>query len=172
MAKYTMRRDDSGTEYTLDTDEHYLRQRLIGDGPVKPGSQFRFRSKLDDSTWTETLVSVEKKKPNLDYAGCSRHSTWPMKSDAMGINPDQYEEQMAADEQLGVKIGYDRKTGEAIFSSAGQYKRYCEAHGFFDRNSGYGGPKRRDQRERDNLGLPQLVSRNQGLSSEILSENR
>lgn len=157
MPKYTLRRDDSGTEYTRECDEHFLLKRKIGKGVVRAGDRFRMKSLIDGTSHTETLLRIGVRPVDTSYAGCSAHATWPMKSDAMGINPDQRLAHMKADEDLGVKIDYDEKTGEAIFADRRQYQRYCEAHGFFDRNAGHMSPKRRDPRERENLGLPQLA---------------
>jgi hypothetical protein len=69
-------------------------------------------------------------------------STYPKKSDAMGVHPSQVKEARAADERLGVPIQYE-KTGEAVYESATQRKKHCEAHGFYDRNGGYSDPQKR-----------------------------
>ena len=61
----------------------------------------------------------------------------------MGVHPSQVTEARSADERLGVPINYDKKTGEAIYESATQRKKHCEAHGFFDRNGGYSDPQRK-----------------------------
>jgi hypothetical protein len=65
-----------------------------------------------------------------------------MNSDAMGVHPSQVKEARAADERLGVPIQYE-KTGEAVYESASQRKKHCEAHGFYDRNGGYSDPQKR-----------------------------
>ena len=69
-------------------------------------------------------------------------SNYPMNSDAMGVHPSQVKEARAADERLGVPIQY-KKTGEAVYESASQRKKHCEAHGFYDRNGGYSDPQKR-----------------------------
>lgn len=148
IEKYQMRRDDTGEEYTRATDIALLEARQIGKGPIKLGTKFRCVSKLDGSEFTETLTGVGKK-------GCAAGTrTWILKSDAMGINPDQRLDAMKADEKLGCSIDYD-EAGRAIFRSPGQYRQYAEAHGFFARNGGHGDPQRLDSRERDIRGLPQ-----------------
>ncbi len=157
MSKYQLRNVLTGAIHTVDCPEASLEERQIGTGPIEPGARFRRKSKLDGRIIVEELIGVAH-KPVGDYAGISKHATWHAhKSDAMGINPVQRRDAMKADEELGVKIDYDEKTGEAIFTSPGQYRRYCEAHGFFDRNGGYASPKKRDEREREILGLPQLA---------------
>lgn len=69
-----------------------------------------------------------------------------MKSYSAGVNPKQIQEAMAADRRMGVSIDYDPKTGDAIFTSAAQRKRYSEAHGLYDLNGGYGDPQQRKER--------------------------
>lgn len=66
---------------------------------------------------------------------------WPMYCDASGVNPDQIPEAIAHAKSLGVSCDFT-KDGRAIFTSPGHRKRYLEAHGFFDRNGGYGDPQR------------------------------
>ncbi len=69
-------------------------------------------------------------------------SNWPMESDAMGVNPVQIKEQMEYDRKLGVPTQFNPRSGAAIFTDAAHRRRYCEAHGFFDRNGGYSDPTR------------------------------
>ena len=65
-----------------------------------------------------------------------------MKSDAMGINPIQIPEQMAEDAKNGVRIEYDKHTGEAIYENPSQRKKHCESQGYYDRNGSFGDPQR------------------------------
>lgn len=65
-------------------------------------------------------------------------SGYPMYSDAAGVNPDQIEEQMEMDRQLGVPTEYT-EDGLAIFTDPLHRKRYCEAYGLYDRNCFGGG---------------------------------
>ena len=69
-------------------------------------------------------------------------TAWPLVSDAMAVLPEQIGEAMALDRQLGVQADFT-KEGQPIFRSRGHRKEYCQAHGFFDRNGGYGDPQRR-----------------------------
>jgi len=146
-------RVEGGSEYILETDEAILKKRLIGKGKIKVGSRFRRLSKLDGSEIIETLLEI---RPRLVRDGVGCHRTWPMKCDALGTNPDMIEEQMKADAEMGIQIDYDRQTGQAIFTSQQQYKKYAESYFYYDRNAGYSGAKKRDPRERDNSGLPQF----------------
>lgn len=151
ITKFRMRREDSGSEYTISCDEAHLRPLKIGKGPLKVGDRFRRKSQLDDSTYIERLVKIGK-------TGLAPSTgVFFMKSSAMGINPDQKVDAMKADAELGCPIEY-AEDGDAIFRSKKQFQTYAESHGFFDRNAGYSGPKRRDARERENLNLPQLYN--------------
>jgi len=61
------------------------------------------------------------------------------KSDAMGVNPTQIKEQMAADKRNGVTgVTYDKKTGQAVYDSRDSVIRHRKAYGFHPKNS-YGG---------------------------------
>ena len=151
MNKYRMK-PDNGEEYILETEEELLKKRIVGRNKVKVGARFSRVSKLDGSIVYETLLEI---RPKLVKEGVGCQRTWPMKCDALGINPDQYLEQKQADAEIGFNIDYDSE-GRAIFTSQQQYKRYCEATGFYDRNGGHSGARRLSPRERDNLGYEQL----------------
>ena len=106
------------------------------------------------------FMSMKEMKKREDESGCivledgskaqrswggfqsSCPSNYPMKSDAMGVNPVQIPEAMAADNRLGIRIHYDPNTGQATYADKIQRKKHCEAHGFFDRNGGYSDPQR------------------------------
>lgn len=78
-----------------------------------------------------------------DVPGGHGSRCWPMWSDTMGIHPTQLAEAKQLDKELGVSADYNRETGQVKFESAAHRKKYCEAHGFYDRNGGYGDPQRR-----------------------------
>lgn len=154
IEKYHMRRDDTGDEYVRSCDIAHLEARKVGKGPIKLGTKFLCISKLDGSTYKETLTGVGKK----GRAATTR--TWIKRDDQLGINPDQYEQAMAADARLGVPIEYDRNTGQAIFRSPGQYRRYAETHGFYSltgKGGSYSDPQKLDAREREIRGLPPVA---------------
>lgn len=77
-------------------------------------------------------ITASRKAP-----GGSRPSCWPMKSDSLGINPDQIDAQMAADKGHGIYIEYDRETGQAVIPDAKTFKKVCVANGIHHRNAGY-----------------------------------
>lgn len=154
MPKFRMLVVKSGEEYTLDCAVELLAARKVGRGPVAVGDRFRRVSKLDGSAIIEKLLKIDAPRINVDDLRALHNGTWPMRSDTLAIDPDQYVEAMEADAELGVPIQYDQQTGEAIFTSPGQFRRFCEAHGYYARNGGYQDPKRLDQRERETRGLP------------------
>jgi len=67
---------------------------------------------------------------------------WPLYSDAAGVNPDQIPEAVAEARRCGVPTDFT-SDGCAIFTDPAHRRRYCEAHGLYDRNGGYGDPQRR-----------------------------
>lgn len=146
IESYHMQREDTGSEYVLKTDIALLEKRKIGKKPIKLGTRFRQVSKLDGSTYIEVLTGIGKR----GQAATTR--SWVLKSDAMGINPDQRLSAMQADERLGIPIDYD-EAGRAIFRSPGQYRRYAEAHGFYARNGGHGDPQQLSPVEREIRGM-------------------
>ena len=91
-----------------------------------------------------TLIGEQSPLTTGCYSAC-----WPMRSDALGINPDQRLEQIAYDQALGLNTDYDPETGEAIFDSPQDFKKHAEANGFYSRNGGYSDPQRLSGRERE-----------------------
>lgn len=73
----------------------------------------------------------------------TRHcpGNWPMHSCAMGVGIDQVQEAQEYSRKIGVPTEFDSQTGDAIFTSPAHRKRYCEAHGFIDRNGGFSDPQ-------------------------------
>lgn len=154
ITQFRMKREDNGNEYVVKCDVAHLLPLRIGRGcktSVKLGERFRRTSKLDDSEYVEVLVKIGK------TGVASTKGLFLLKSDAMGINPDQRIDAMKADSELGCPIEYD-EAGRAVFRSKKQYQRYAEAHGFFDKNGGHSSPMKRDERERDTRHLPQLYN--------------
>jgi hypothetical protein len=64
-------------------------------------------------------------------------TSWPMYSDALGVNPDQIDEARAESVRMGVPTDFN-KDGQAILESRGHRKKYAEANGMYDRDGGYG----------------------------------
>ena len=65
--------------------------------------------------------------------------TWPLISTAAGVSPDEVPEMMEFDKAHGVPTQYT-PDGDPIFTSKGHRKKYCSAHGLYDRSAGYGDP--------------------------------
>lgn len=150
--RFRMKKPD-GHEYTLDCHPEILLARRVRGRSRFPkiGQKFRVVSKLDGSAYTETLVGYVDKVPlRVLSTWCRGHRSY-----AMGINPVQRIEALKADAAAGLTgVDYDPKTGDAIFSSRGARKRFCEFHGFKDRNGSYSDPQALDPREREIRGLP------------------
>ncbi len=70
--------------------------------------------------------------PLMRSPGC-----WPMRSDALGVNPSQIQEQMAADKEAGLSLEYDAHTGQCIIPSPSMLKKACIANGMHHNSAGY-----------------------------------
>lgn len=145
MPKFRIRVDATGEEYTLDCSPHVLVRRALKRGDLKVGSKLRRVSKLDGKRIIETVVGIEKK--SVGFTAIQHPSTYPMKSDAAGINPSQIAEARKHDQEVGLNVDYDVDTGEVIFPDRTARKRYCEYHQIYDRNGGYGDPQQRSEHE-------------------------
>ena len=73
--------------------------------------------------------------------GRCQAKNWPMYSDAAGVNPEQIPEATRHARNVGVPTDFT-SDGRAIFTSPHHRKRYCEAHGLYDRNGGFNDPQR------------------------------
>lgn len=92
----------------------------------------------------EVCGATSWKKITVSHRTLERRKgrTWPMESEAMGlINTEDLPEAHAMDRHLGVGDVDYSKEGNPIFTSASQRKRFCEAHGMFDKNGGYSDPQ-------------------------------
>jgi|TARA_R100000458_G_scaffold59215_2_gene69150 hypothetical protein len=80
-----------------------------------------------------------KRRLDLEIAGVSTGScaTWPMKSDAAGVHPDQVGEYAKDSVRRGVPTEFDKSTGQAIFTSRQHRAKYLRAYKMFDKNGGY-----------------------------------
>lgn len=125
MPHYTYKREDTGEAFDLFMTITEMMDREDEDGRIT----------LEDGTHARRDFMAE-------HGHFKEGGRWPLYSDAMGVHPSQISEQVAADKKAGVPINYT-PDGRAIYESASQRKRHCEAHGFYDRNGGYGDPQRR-----------------------------
>lgn len=65
-------------------------------------------------------------------------SAYRVESEAMGVDTDQIPEAMAWDKKNGCSVDYNPETGNPIFTSRDQRRKYMRAHNFYDRDGGYG----------------------------------
>ena len=65
---------------------------------------------------------------------------WPMVSDGAAIAPEQIAEYEAFDRMHGVATQYT-PDGQPVLTGRKHRKAYCEQHGIFDRDGGYGDPQ-------------------------------
>lgn len=130
-------RSKEGVEMKLELEASEFKRR------VKRG-KLKMPSRLFGGTTTYTLIGTDKPATTGCFSAC-----YPMWSDAMGINPDQIQEQTEYDRKLGVEREIHPETGQIRFDSPRHRKEYCEAHGFFDRNGSYSDPQRLNYREKE-----------------------
>ena len=99
---------------------------------------------LNGKVVTREKLLEQKKGIDFDGGRVNTQSSagWPIVSDAMGVLPMQIAEAKKLDTKLGVSADYT-KEGQPIFRSQGHRKKFCEAHGVYDLNGGYGDPQRR-----------------------------
>ena len=105
------------------------------------GKVYEGTSMIDGSKYHEECVEVIV--PSVGFNSIPAPGLYPMWSDALGVNPDQIPEAMAADREAGFNTEYHPDTGAIRFPDKATRKRYCEAHGYHDMNAGYGDPQKR-----------------------------
>jgi len=64
---------------------------------------------------------------------------WPMASYAAGVHPKQIPDMKEFDKKHEVPTDYT-PDGDPVFTGPKHRKKYCEAHGLFDRNAGLSDP--------------------------------
>lgn len=64
---------------------------------------------------------------------------WPMASYAAGVHPKQIPEMRAFDKKHEVPTEYT-SGGDPVFTGPKHRRKYCQAHGLFDRNAGHSDP--------------------------------
>jgi hypothetical protein len=75
---------------------------------------------------------------NADFGKQHFGDIWPMVSYAAGVHPDDVPAEQKFDREHGVPTEY--RDGDPVFTSPAHRKKYCEAHGLFDRNAGFRDP--------------------------------
>jgi len=61
---------------------------------------------------------------------------WPFASYAAGVSPSEVPMMQKIDRENGVPTEYS-SDGDPVFTSPAHRKKYCRAHGLYDRNAGY-----------------------------------
>jgi len=74
-----------------------------------------------------------------DFGRQHHGDIWPMESYAAGVHPKQIPEMVEFDKKHGVPTDYS-EDGDPVFRGPRHRRRYCEAHGLFDRNAGLSDP--------------------------------
>jgi len=126
MPVYCYRRSDNGEieEVFMTSAEMLRRQRR--DGSIT----------LDDGTKAIRDMGAE-------HGGFQdTPGTWPQRSDAMGVAVEQIPQARAKSIRDGVPTDFT-PDGRAILTSRAHRKRYGESIGMYDRNGGYGDPRKR-----------------------------
>jgi putative FmdB family regulatory protein len=118
---------------------------------------YEFRCSQCEESWSVMRPMAECKDPahcpkcakvgerNFigEHHGTAHHAgNWPMKSEALGVHPDQIGEAVEQARKLGIPTEFT-KDGRPILTSPGHRKRYAEALGFWDKNGGYSDPCRK-----------------------------
>lgn len=83
---------------------------------------------------------VMKRDFQTDFGKQKLADVWPLVSTAAGVHPDEIAEMQKFDAAHGLKGTQYTRDGDVIFENRTHRKKYCEAHGLYDRNAGYGDP--------------------------------
>jgi hypothetical protein len=103
---------------------------------LTPDEYTAYREQHKDTLEQNMREIIESRKP----PGGHQPSCWPMKSDSMGLNPDEVKEHKEYEQHvLGLNIEYDAD-GRAVYQSQSQMTEHCEALGYYNPNAGYADP--------------------------------
>lgn len=119
MPTYVYKTDDGEYHELIMTIEEMLARQFDKDS----GGAY---IKLDDGREAKRVMTP---------VGGSSSSVWPKRSTAAGVAPEQVEEAMNHDRQNGVPTEYDRRTGDAIYTSMGHQRKHLALHGLRDRDA-------------------------------------
>lgn len=75
----------------------------------------------------------------IDFGKQYHGDIWPMESYAAGVHHKQIPEMRAFDKKHNVPTDYT-PDGDPVFRGPKHRRKYCEAHGLFDRNAGLSDP--------------------------------
>lgn len=102
---------------------------------VMPFSELEKRQYSREGGQFIKLDNGEEAKRIYVPCGGMSSSVWPKESAAAGVAPEQVQEAMAHDRESGVPTEYNRRTGDAIFTSTAHQRKYLKLHGLVDRDS-------------------------------------
>jgi len=77
---------------------------------------------------------VEAKRIYVPCGGMAS-SVWPIQSQAAGVDSSQVAEATKHDRDNGVPTEYNRRTGDAIYTSPAHKRAHLKLHGLVDRDS-------------------------------------
>jgi hypothetical protein len=93
----------------------------------------------EDPVLCDKCAFVMHRDFKADFGKQFHGDTYPYASAAMGASPGEIPELRKFDKEHGVVTNYNSEC-DPIFTSKSHRKKYCEAHGFYDRNAGYSDP--------------------------------
>lgn len=108
---------------------------------VVVGARNKFTYYIDDKEVSEKEWKKTCRGMNLGNVATTMMQTsksWPKKSDALGVHPKQIDEAQAMSIKLGVPTEFDRETGQAIMRDNAHQRDFLKAHGYHNRDGGYG----------------------------------
>jgi hypothetical protein len=94
------------------------------------------RFRYDPETDEVVEVTAPKRGKAADTAA-SRFSTG-LHCEALGVDPRDVKWQRMEDEEVGIKNQEYDPHGAPVFYSRTAYNEYKRAHGYYDRNAGFG----------------------------------
>lgn len=116
MPRYCYRTDDDQpVELAMSMSEHAERER---DGQIEDNGRILYRD-----------LQAEWSRPGGN-AFCG--AEWPMKSDALGVTPEEVPEAMRDARRRGVNLNFDRE-GRAILENAAHRRQAMKAYGYIDK---------------------------------------
>ena len=99
----------------------------------------RSMAESDVPVLCEVDAFVMQRDYKADFGKQRFGEIWPFASYAAGASPSEVPALHEFDMKNGVPTDYS-DDGDPIFRSPSHRKKYCEAHGLFDRNAGFSDP--------------------------------
>lgn len=96
-------------------------------------------SESDAPVLCEVDSFVMRRDYQADFGKQHHGDTYPFASYAAGVSPSEVPAMREIDKKNGVPTDYS-EDGDPIFRTPKHRKKYCEAHGLYDRDAGYSDP--------------------------------